>query len=196
MPGRLCCLGRSSSVRLTCLGSLMLEWHTRLLFIVCVCCYKLLIPLWYAGFPEVLTGIPQLLGDGTASVSTYRPPFEEFEIRALQVGLGPCCCMCCCTSYILLSFLDVPCIDPWQSCFLLCPASCLLPSSLAIPAYTLAQVQGGASHVSLPAEPGPVIMMVQQGSGSLRAEGGHAVSAPGLQEEAGLARGDWAGGWG
>jgi hypothetical protein len=50
------------------------------------------------------------------------------------------------------------------------------------------QVQGGARGVSLPAEPGPVIMMVQQGSGSLTAEGGY-VPAPGLQQESSLSRG-------
>jgi hypothetical protein len=27
-----------------------------------------------------------VFGDGSATVSTYRPPFEEFEIRALQVS--------------------------------------------------------------------------------------------------------------
>lgn len=43
-----------------------------------------------AGLPEVLTGdaTPLPSSSGTATMSVYRPPFEEFEVRAVRVSAG------------------------------------------------------------------------------------------------------------
>jgi hypothetical protein len=75
-------------------------------------------------------------------VRSYRPPFEEFEILAV----------------------DVPASSPGEG--------------------------ASAGRVVLPANDGPMLLLVQRGSGTANAQPG-SVSGAGLKSEVELKRGEW-----